>query len=73
MHLNNWPCQTVICNNVVTSPLLNSAATGRLSQSRPSDCAAEKYAREQVRHGGAVTCIEVRERGNGSVVLWRAT
>jgi hypothetical protein len=34
--------------------------------------AAEKYAREQVRFGGAVTCIEIRERGNDSVVLWKA-
>ena len=34
--------------------------------------AAEKYAREQVRFGGAVTCIELRERGNGSMVIWKA-
>ena len=31
-----------------------------------------KYAREQLRFGGAVTCIEIRERGNGSVVIWKA-
>jgi hypothetical protein len=34
--------------------------------------AAEKYAREQVRFGGAVTCIEIRERGNGSTLIWKA-
>jgi hypothetical protein len=33
---------------------------------------AEKFAREQIRHGGAVTCIELRERGNRSVVIWAA-
>jgi glutathione synthase/RimK-type ligase-like ATP-grasp enzyme len=34
---------------------------------------AEAWARENVRQGGAVSAIELRERGNGSVVLWRAT
>jgi len=33
---------------------------------------AEKFAREQIRHGGAVTCIEIRERGNGSTLIWKA-
>jgi hypothetical protein len=33
--------------------------------------AAEKYAREHVRHGGAVTCIEIRERGNSVEVVWQ--
>jgi hypothetical protein len=33
---------------------------------------AEEWARENVRKGGAVTCIEIRERGSDSVVIWKA-
>jgi hypothetical protein len=33
--------------------------------------ATEKYVREQVRHDGAVTCVEIRERGNGVEVVWQ--
>jgi hypothetical protein len=33
---------------------------------------AEHYARTQVRFGGAVTAIELRERGKDSVVIWKA-
>jgi hypothetical protein len=32
---------------------------------------AKRFAREQIRHGGAVVSIELRERGNDSVVIWR--
>jgi hypothetical protein len=35
---------------------------------------AEAWAGENIRReGSAVSCIELREQGNGSVVIWRAT
>jgi hypothetical protein len=33
---------------------------------------AEAFARDNVRKSGAVTCIQIRERGNGSTLIWKA-
>jgi hypothetical protein len=34
---------------------------------------AEKFATENIRQGGAVSAIEIRERGNGSTLIWKAS